>query len=229
MGITEKIHVPLSTSSYPVSAADVGILKSTLLPSFCLHLGLSTATYGISRATDRVEGKDWLWPSGQVINAWWNAVGWRMYRDGLSLPDALKSLSWSEKLLLSGVTAWGLHLFYHIVSRSLKRGKGRDDPRYEQAKKQQPGFWNKAFFSLFLPEVLFQTVISLPFTVPFRVLHGAVPLALGHATAVRALAVGLFTAGFTLETLADAQVAAYREQRSDLCTEGVWSIVRHPK
>ena len=105
---------------------DVGLFRNTLLESVSLNSGLAIITYTAARATDRVEAKDWLWPSGQVINAWWSAVGVRMY-NGVSFQMAFASLTWSEKLLLSGVTAWGLRLFYRIASRSIARGKTTPD------------------------------------------------------------------------------------------------------
>jgi steroid 5-alpha reductase family enzyme len=46
---------------------------------------------------------------------------------------------------------------------------------------------------------------------------------------LRALGVGLFSAGFAMEALADTQMELHRKERDDLCRHGVWSIVRHPK
>lgn len=210
-----------------ISRDDLGIFKSTLLPSIQLHSGLAVIAYGFGRYTNRLEAKDWLWPSGQVINAWWSAIGRRVYA-GLPLSQAWSILTWSEKLLLSGVSIWGLRLFYRIASRSILRGE--DDPRYAEVKKEK-GFWNNALFSTFLPEAVFQTVISLPFTAPFR---SEPVLALGGdprwSGVVRSAACGVFAAGLALEVLADAQIARYRsEGRRDLDREGVFSIVRHPK
>jgi hypothetical protein len=54
------------------------------------------------------------------------------------------------------------------VSRSLKRGK--DDERYEAVKKEE-GFWDKTAVLGFLSEALIQTIITLPFTLPFRDQH----------------------------------------------------------
>lgn len=214
-------------------SSDIGIFKSTILPSFTLHSGLSVAAYVASRCTDRADIKDWNWPASQVLNAWWSAVGTHMYHDNLSLGDAWAGLAWSEKLLLSGVTMWGTRLFYRISSRSISRGK--DDPRYQQAKAKEggpAGFWalTSSFVKLYLPEALFLTAITLPFTLPFRGGHGAgVMVDEDVASCLRALAIGLFGAGFTLETLADTQLESHREQCGDLCRHGVWSIVRHPK
>ena len=215
-------HLPFSLHYSPY-LHDVGLFRNTLLESISMNSGLAIITYATARATNRVEGKDWLWPSGQVINAWWSAVGVRMY-NGVSFQMAFASLTWSEKLLLSGVTVWGLRLFYRIASRSIARGK--DDPRYDEAKKED-GFWNKAFFELFIPEAICQGIISLPFTLSFRTvrsLNGP-----EYAPELQNLAVGLFSAGFALEAMADWQLESHRQKNSDLAREGVWSIVRHPK
>jgi steroid 5-alpha reductase family enzyme len=211
------------------SAGTVGLLESTILPSFGIQSGLSLIAYGVARSTNRVEFKDWLWPSGQVLNVWWSAIGRRAYYDGIPISRAISSLSWSEKLLVGGFTLWGGRLFYRIASRSIRRGE--DDPRYEELK-QEEGFWNKSFFTVFLPEAAVQALITLPFTVPFL----ALPSETFHAPSeyydlVHGLAIGLFTAGFGLEVLADAQLDAHlaKGKSSDLQREGVWSIVRHPK
>lgn len=92
--------------------------------------------------------------------------------------------------------------------------------------KLQPSFWSSALFTQYLPEALFQLLISLPFTVPFR----STRVALEEWGWTDTLAVALFAAGQTLETLADGQKAAAKKRGAKgLHREGVWSIVRHPK
>lgn len=152
-----------SRRNYDMTA--VGILKDTLLPSLGLHSGLAVVAYTASRVANRVDGKDWLWPSGQVANAWWSAIGHRVVYGGLSLGAAFSSLSYPDKVLLGGVTAWGARLFYQVASKSVEAKT--DDARYLEEKKD-PNFWNKALFTMFIPEAVFQAVISLPFTLPFR-------------------------------------------------------------
>jgi hypothetical protein len=150
------------THVHNASLFDVGILKDTLVPSLALHSGLAVIAYGAARYTNRLEAKDWLWPSGQVVNAWWSAVGRRLAA-GLTISQAFNRLSWHERVMLTGVTLWGGRLFYRIAARSIKRGE--DDPRYAEVKKEE-GFWNSALFKVFVPEAFFQMLISLPFTAP---------------------------------------------------------------
>lgn len=206
------------------SLFDVGIFKDTLGPSLALHSGLAGIAWGAARYTGRVEAKDWLWPSGQVINAWWSAVGRRVYQ-GYTLSQALSRLSWHERLILTGVTLWGGRLFYRIARRSIQRGK--DDPRYDDAKKEDD-FWTKSLFTVFIPEAFFQMLISLPFTAPFR--HEGAVLT-GYHPLVQMTAVGMFSAGLALESLADYQLDRFKAEgkKSEMLKEGVWSIVRHPK
>jgi len=227
--------VPLTTTTSPTSPAathrpvtatlfDVGIFKDTIAPSLGLQSSLALFAYAAGRATDRAEAKDWLWPSGQVLNAWWSAVGRRVINHSVPLSTALRSLSRPERLILAGVTLWGARLFYRIASRSIRRGE--DDARYAEEKKR-PGFWNRALFSMFLPEAVIQTVIALPFTVPFR--HQGAVLT-GYHPWVQMAAVGVWGTGFAMEVLADWQLERHKYAgKTDLLREGVWSISRHPK
>ncbi|KAM0811242.1 hypothetical protein AB5N19_11598 [Seiridium cardinale] len=213
-----------------IGTTTLGLLQHTVLPSFGLHAGLGALAYGIGRVTDRVEVKDYLWPSGQVANAWWSAIGIPVVYGGLSISAAWAALTYDQKLLLTGVSAWGLRLFYRVASRSVRRGE--DDSRYVAAKKQDPGFWNKALFTLYLPEAAAQTLVTLPFVLPFRapVSSAASSLSFGSSAISHGLAIFLFVAGFTTETLADYQLAAHGREtgNTSLNRDGVWSIVRHP-
>lgn len=208
------------------TTSNIGILKSTVLPSFSLYSSLSIATFVAAKKTDRVELKDWLWPSSQVLNAWWGAVGRDMYNNKVTFSTAWGKLSWTEKLLLGSVTVWGMRLFAHIARRSLTRGK--DDSRYEACKKD-PGFWRTALFKVFLPEAVILSIISLPFTLPFNLSGSTISLGAQGLNTIRAFGVGLFSAGFALEVMSDTQLELHRQERTDLCRHGVWSLVRHPK
>lgn len=229
---TTILHTPMTNPS----ANAIGILTNSVLPSLGVHGGLGVIAYGLARATNRVDVKDYLWPSGMVLNAWWTAVGRHVLAgQGRPVGEALGNLSFSQRVILGAVTAWGGRLLYRVVTRSTKRGK--DDPRYEGVKKQ-PGFWNKATL-LFGLEAVFQTVISIPFTSAFRTdtLSGFSGAPSNWGPVVRWSAAGLFTAGLFLETLADWQIDSHKKREmvkkergesGELYRSGVWSIVRHP-
>ncbi|KAK0621884.1 hypothetical protein B0T17DRAFT_618270 [Bombardia bombarda] len=235
-------YKPTSHSFLSTSLFDIGILKDTLLPSLALHSTLATAAFAIGSLTNRLETKDWLWPAGQVINAWWSAIGRRLVHDGASLKSALAALSRPERLILAGVTLWGGRLFARVARRTITRGTTAatggaknegmgDDPRYEVTKRE-PGFWRKALWTVYLPQALFQTVVTLPFTAPFHHQGGSVK---GYSRMGQALAVGVFCMGFGLESLADWQLDGFKERgkgeggvERGMCREGVWGVVRHP-
>ncbi|KAI4781930.1 DUF1295-domain-containing protein [Aureobasidium sp. EXF-3400] len=198
----------------------LGLLHDNLLPSLNLHSSLALVAYTASRVTRRVELKDWLWPSGMVLNAWYHGVWARSSETGLSLGESLSTLGWTQKLLLGGVTLWGARLFARIATRSVKRGK--DDPRYDDMN-QDTSFWNKAFFTVFLPEAVFQALISLSWSVA---LQQATPPQYGAL--LHGLAIGLYTAGLNMEALADQQIEEHKKKSDDLNRSGVFSIVRHP-
>ncbi|KAK2604677.1 hypothetical protein N8I77_007588 [Diaporthe amygdali] len=220
-------HFTTDRYNIPRDATAVGILKNTLLPSLGLHSSLGVAAYAASRVANRVDGKDWLWPVSPVVNAWWSAVGIRVVYDGVSIGSALSSLAYPDKVLLGGITAWGARLFYQVASRSSKSDS--DDGRY-LAEKQDPGFWNKAFFKYFLPEAIVQAVISLPFTLSLRNPYASARSSLSAPIEwAHDLAVFVFSAGFALEVLADYQLNKHKKAGNvTLNREGVWSIVRHP-
>lgn len=145
----------------------------------------------------------------------------------ISFLKAWSTLGWNEQVLVTGMTLWGGRLFSRILTRTIARGE--DDVRYHEMKEEKD-FWSKALFTKFLPEALFQAVITLPFTISFR----ALPSETYHAPSewigfIHSLAVGLFSAGFVLETLADAQLDKHKLNSQELKRDGVWSIVRHPK
>jgi steroid 5-alpha reductase family enzyme len=210
------------------SLFDPGILRTALLPSLQVHTALAVPTYILGRATDHFESKDVLWGSGQVINAWWSAVGRRVVYGGVPLAAALREIGRPGQLLLIGVTVWGTRLAYRVVSRSVRRG-GEDDPRYTA--QHTASSWNWAPLTMLLPEAIFQAVISLGYTLLFNVPGAKVLVISGEwRGVVEAFAIGLWSAGFVMESLADWQLTRHKNLgKRGLCRDGVWSIVRHPK
>lgn len=149
---SRRDHLPGLSPSYrshigPAATTWTDIFRDTSLPSLGLHSGLAIIGYAAAQSADRTEVKDWLWPSGQVINASSSATGSPMFQRVVDFSTAWDHLTTPGRILLLGVTAWGVPLLYRIASRSSARGQR--DPRYVEARKQL-GFWNDAFFSLLL-------------------------------------------------------------------------------
>ncbi|KAK3984496.1 hypothetical protein QBC44DRAFT_220728, partial [Cladorrhinum sp. PSN332] len=219
------------------------ILKSTLLPSLTLQTSLAAIAYLTGRATDRLETKDLIRPLGPLLNAWHSACFRHTFTSHAPVSPftALKALSGSERLLLAGVTLWAGRLFYRLVSRAINRPRGGDNPMYENMKHTWGFSWNKVLWKVFLPEVVLQALISLPFTVAFRLGCPYTP-GIGNVVGIgmddnwkgfgQAVSVGLFTAGLVLEGLADWQLEEFKRSEEGgerrICKEGVWGIVRHP-
>ena len=229
-----ELHTAQQLLNFSIFRSDVvGLAKSTILPSLGVHGGLSIIAYGISRATNRVELKDYLWPTGMAFNAWWQAIGRHMAtHPHVTFGQAWSRLSYNQITLLGAATAWSARLTYRIVSRSLRRGK--DDPRYD-AVKTEPGFWNMAPLTIFLPEAVFQAIITLPLVLPMNndQVSGMYGAPSAWAGALKVLAAGLFATGLTMETLADNQIEDHKnrsneESKGKILRSGVWSIVRHP-
>jgi steroid 5-alpha reductase family enzyme len=229
-----ELHTAGQLLKFTILRSDIiGLTKSTILPSLGVHGGLSLIAYGIARATDRVELKDYLWPTGMILNAWWAAIGRHMTSNPpVTFGQAWSRLSYNQIALLGAATAWSARLTYRIVSRSLRRGK--DDPRYETVK-TEPGFWNQAAFAIFLPEAVAQAIITLPLVLPMKDdrISGMYGAPAAWAGLIRLFAVGIFATGLTMETLADSQLENHKNRASGqakgkILRDGVYSIARHP-
>lgn len=205
----------------------MSVVGSIILPSLGLHTSLSTLAYATSRAAGRLEGKDWLWPSGLVASAWYHGVLRHVLNRNVSLSSALRNLDGTQQLVLGAITLWGGRLFYRIAKRSVQRG--RDDPRYADATKTRSA-WNKAFFAKFLPEAVFQTIIGLSYTIPLNdsVTSGIIGAPERYAGLWHSVAVALYAVGLGMEVIADWQLEMGKAS-GQLQRSGVWSIVRHPK
>ena len=214
LGGTIHVHEPLTNS-----LIDVGIFKDTLLPGLALQTGLAAIAYGIGRGTDSLSTKDIAFPAGQVLTAWWSAVGRRWYHYGLPLDQVLRMQSRPEKLLLAGVTLWGGYKAFQQATAYTKRDK-KDDPKYKAAKAEE-GFWNKSFLTVYLPEAIVSTIIALPWTAPFR--HQGAVLT-GYHPIGQSISVGLFSFGFAMELLADYQKAYFPD-----APESLWTVLSQPK
>jgi steroid 5-alpha reductase family enzyme len=130
-------------------------------------------------------------------------------------------LSARAVLLLLLVIAWALRLSIYISWRNWGEA---EDRRYQaMRRKHEPGFALKSLYLVFGLQGLLAWFISLPL---LAAATGAPQLGL-----LDALAVAVWLAGFCFETVADAQLAAFRarpQNRDRVMDSGLWRYSRHP-
>lgn len=130
-------------------------------------------------------------------------------------------LSARALLLLLLVSAWALRLSIYISWRNW----GEDEDRRYQAmrRKHEPGFALKSLYLVFGLQGLLAWFISLPL---LAAATGAPQLGL-----LDVIAVAVWLMGFGFETVADAQLAAFRarpQNRDRVMDSGLWRYSRHP-
>ncbi|MBS2022254.1 MAG: DUF1295 domain-containing protein [Deltaproteobacteria bacterium] len=124
-------------------------------------------------------------------------------------------------LMLACVALWSLRLSWHLLRRNLGHG---EDPRYQAMRKTWGRhFWWVSFFTVFVLQFVLLWIISLPLQIAALSLLPLGPLDLAGAA--------LFAVGLTFETLADAQLTAFRRDpasQGQVLDTGVWRYTRHP-
>lgn len=124
-------------------------------------------------------------------------------------------------LLLLLVSAWALRLSIYISWRNSGEG---EDRRYQAIRRRhEPGFALKSLYLVFGLQGLLAWFISLP------ILAAATGTAsLGMLDVVAVL---IFLTGFLFETVADAQLAAFKadpDNSGKVLDSGLWGYTRHP-
>jgi steroid 5-alpha reductase family enzyme len=124
-------------------------------------------------------------------------------------------------VVLALVAVWALRLSAYITWRN--RGEP-EDPRYQaMRRKYDPNFALKSLGIVFLLQGLLAWIISLPL---LAAVTGSPPLRL-----LDTVAMALVVFGILFETIADAQLAAFRRSsgtRHKVMNTGLWRYTRHP-
>jgi steroid 5-alpha reductase family enzyme len=124
-------------------------------------------------------------------------------------------------LLLLLVSIWALRLSIYISWRN--HGEG-EDRRYQAIRrKHEPGFALKSLYLVFGLQGLLALIISLPL---LAAATGSPQLGLLDAVATL-----VWLIGFGFETVADAQLAAFRanpQSSNKVLDSGLWHYSRHP-
>ena len=168
-----------------------------------------------------------------------SVVGWlySVVRKDVSIVDSLWSLFFlliatiyalasaplSERglLVLALVAIWAIRLSAHIAIRS--RGHA-EDYRYQAIRaNNDPGFWYKSLYIVFLLQSTLAWIISLPLL--------AAVSSKSDLGAVDAIALAVFVLGFIFEAGGDYQLARFRANptnKGKVLDSGLWRYTRHP-
>jgi steroid 5-alpha reductase family enzyme len=186
----------------PVALALAAALAVTLL-LFCVM-------WLISLRTRDVGAVDIVWGPGFALIAW---LEWLWLR-----PGAVAST-----VLLLAVTLWAARLAAHLFVRH--RLSDREDARYAAMRAADPAFARTSLVKVFGLQAVILWALALP-------IHLAMALgASGGFGVLGWIGLGLFAVGFALETVADAQLLAFRRdpaRRGGLLTTGPFAWSRHP-
>ncbi|KAF3918728.1 hypothetical protein AA313_de0209456 [Arthrobotrys entomopaga] len=233
-------HPPLPTP--PTTTNTIGILSTHLLPSLTLHTTLSLAAYSAGRFTNRLDSKDLLWPSALVANAWYHGVvsPYVVGRAKGGVWECIRDMGYAQKLILAGVTVWGVRMFGKVFWRV--KGRRGDDRRYQRYRdsvkkrrkermdrEKEKGevleegdvereVWNKAFLGIFVPEAVVGSLVSLGWSaVRYSTPINAVgALDGGWRRVLHGFAVGLFATALALEIMTDSKSNGQAQQQESV-------------
>ena len=180
-----------------------------------------------------------LYSQGLVVALLLPLLTWivSIFKDDVSIVDSLWSIlflalciTWffayefttpRGGVVLALVTFWALRLSAYITWRN--RGEGEDARYQAMRRKYSPHFAIKSLFIVFLLQGFLAWIISLPL---LAAITGSRPLNLFDA-----LAGALVLFGILFETIADAQLAAFKakpDNQGGVMNQGLWRYTRHP-
>ncbi len=125
------------------------------------------------------------------------------------------------EIVLALTTVWALRLCGHLTWRN--HGKPEDRRYAAMRARNDPGFAWKSLYLVFGLQAVLAWVIAAPL---FAASASRAPLG-----ALDVAGIALWTFGFALETVADAQLARFANEpsnRGGVMDRGVWRYTRHP-
>ena len=122
--ISRLCNLVVASSTFPISsflnppgsALSADSFARFLGTSLVCQLSISAIVWAIAATTDRAGLRNWLWPSGILLNIWWSVLAPGISA-GTAVTTIVQDLGWRERTLLTGVSAWSMMLFYRIASR----------------------------------------------------------------------------------------------------------------
>jgi steroid 5-alpha reductase family enzyme len=178
-----------------------------LAPAFAVCVGVFVALWPLSLAMRDVSIVDAWWGPGFLAAA---LVIWNGDVGGRSI------------LLLTLVGMWAVRLGLMMIRRRFRHGE--EDSRYQMIRESWgASFWWKSLFIVFLLQGVLQCIVALP---PLVALSSS-PVPLGILGLIGCV---IAAAGLVLETIADAQLDAFKKTASKgaIFDTGLRAHVRHP-
>lgn len=166
--------------------------------------------FGLARRLDNYGVVDvaWSYAFGPV------AVLYAAFADGW-LPRRL--------LLASLVLAWSLRLGGYL-HRRVMRHHPEEDGRYQELRRRWSGNFAREMSKFYQLQAVSVVLLATPFLL-------ALTRGEPRFTALDRIALGLFVVSLAGESLADAQLAAFKRDpatKGRVCDRGLWSLSRHP-
>ena len=148
---------------------------------------------------------------------------WSLFFLALAIIYALATQTLSERgwLVLALVAIWAIRLSVYITVRNHAEP---EDYRYQTIRaNNQPGFWFKSLYIVFLLQSTLAWIISLPLLV-------AIPSSSAIGI-LDAFASFLFIVGFIFEAVGDYQLSRFKanpKNEGQVLDSGLWQFTRHP-
>lgn len=154
------------------------------------------------------------WAAGLVVLA----IGYAAFAPGFS------TRKW---IMATMVSIWGLRLALHLIMRIAREPDAlrKEDGRYRELRRRWQGTnIHLRFLAFFEIQALLDVILSLPMLV--AAMNPAPRL-----SPVEIFGILLWLAAVTGESIADAQLAAFKRDpanRGGVCRRGLWNYSRHP-
>ncbi|MEZ5977653.1 MAG: DUF1295 domain-containing protein [Planctomycetota bacterium] len=150
-------------------------------------------------------------------------VAWAASIGALALLHGLFGDGWGPRrvLVTALAVAWSARLTLHLWRRV---GRESEDGRYAEMRRSLGARFDRVMVWFFLAQALLAWLLALPMAQLANV-------ELEGWRATDALAVALFAASIVGESIADRQLASWREDpanRGRTCRAGLWRVSRHP-
>ena len=180
-----------------------------LLLMLLVPVAAFSLVYLIARLTSKVTFLDAAWGVGFALIAWVSYFAFS--------PRELPNL-----LLALAVSLWGLRLAWYVVKRIAKTG---EDKRYQEILK---GYGENAQAKAFLRLFMLQAGLQYLVSAAILRMNYVDPKPVGIATWLGLI---IFVVGFLYESVADAQLAAFKRDpnnKGKIMQAGLWKTSRHP-